>query len=664
MSCILLSSGNPGSWFPLFRAASDLLDLSSTSRATSQSDDDLEQLQRDVLGFLPADEESQDADPADVGLPVDHDDSGSLDSSGRVEPSGTTTLEEPFQPQDSSSPRKTQASDSEDDDLGNGSLFSIGDLIPDVVVVPPAHQGKAQQSVKSKTSPNVDPSVGDQLANAMSAAGIPVAQSTQAPPSLPSAVSVSLDPTSIPADLEGLVSLQPSSSAFVEEKVDWRVAEEPLIRACEDNDGRFWMLMGGPGGQSFRCKKGLFTEKPVSGKTLIALTSTGLQWPLLVSAFRRLKQPSEPGLMEPEQRKMRRSMISSFLSQESSFPKALGEWELGEDGKSVVVGKLPLLMQEVLDQKRQARPSSPPYSFEFKGKADSELEEVLSSWYTPDKDLKTYLEWGDYLTADRLPEPDSSATLETIRKDLAQVARPLQCSLAAADIALHLGTLGPESSPSQADLRSLIQVMGVLCTESALSLLPRFDRQSQLYSTEKRALREKVLKGIKPPSTSIALQKAPVFSPGLFPEKVFREVDVKAREVDSQSYFPKFQARQRPPSAPMVQQQQATSFKRPLALPAQTDNTRRKRTKPSLPGHQGGESGSWRRDQPSTSKAPFQGGFRHGQQFHSSGAGRGKSNKLPARRSDPPNRIPAPQGGKATQPSNSSKDSRRQTNRK
>merc|ERR1712030_271193 len=251
--------------------------------------------------------------------------------------------------------------------------------------------------------------------------------------------------------------------------------------------------------------------------TLIALTSTGLQWPLLVSAFRRLKQPSEPGLMEPEQRKMRRSIISSFLSQESSFPKALGDWELGEDGKSVVVGKLPLLMQEVLEQKRQARPSSPPHSFEFVGKAGSELEAVLSAMYTPDKDLKAYLEWGDYLTGDRLPEPDSPATLETIRKDLAQVARPLQCSLAAVDIALHLGTLSPGSSLSQADLRSLIQVMGVLCTESALSLLPRFDRQSQLYSTEKRALREKVLKGIKPPSTSIALQKAPVFSAGLFP---------------------------------------------------------------------------------------------------------------------------------------------------
>ena len=62
-----------------------------------------------------------------------------------------------------------------------------------------------------------------------------------------------------------------------------------------------------------------------------------------------------------------------------------------------------------------------------------------------------------------------------------------------------------EHNPGQAGLKSLIQVMGVLCTESALSLLPRFDHQSQLYAAEKKSLREKVLKDMKPPSTFIAL---------------------------------------------------------------------------------------------------------------------------------------------------------------
>ena len=51
----------------------------------------------------------------------------------------------------------------------------------------------------------------------------------------------------------------------------------------------------------------------------------------------------------------------------------------------------------------------------------------------------------------------------------------------------------------------LYTIITELCTESALSLHPRFDRQSQLYAAEKKSLREKVLKDIKPPSTFIAL---------------------------------------------------------------------------------------------------------------------------------------------------------------
>ena len=89
----------------------------------------------------------------------------------------------------------------------------------------------------------------------------------------------------------------------------------------------------------------------------------------------------------------------------------------------------------------------------------------------------------------------------------------------------------------------LYTIITELCTESALSLHPRFDRQSQLYAAEKKSLREKVLNDIKPPSTSIALQKCSVFSKGLFPEMEFKEVDLNAREVDAQSFFPKLQPR-------------------------------------------------------------------------------------------------------------------------
>ena len=105
-------------------------------------------------------------------------------------------------------------------------------------------------------------------------------------------------------------------------------------------------------------------------------------------------------------------------------------------------------------------------------------------------------------------------------------------------------------NPDQAGLKSLIQVMGVLCIESALSLLLRFDHQSQLYAAENKSLRKKVLKDINPPSTSIALQKCSGFSKGLFPEKEFKEVNLNARKLDTQSFFRKLQRRTPPSSKP------------------------------------------------------------------------------------------------------------------
>ena len=42
---------------------------------------------------------------------------------------------------------------------------------------------------------------------------------------------------------------------------------------------------------------------------------------------------------------MRRVILSNFLTvKDSPFPKALGEWEAGEGSKSIVVGKLPMLI--------------------------------------------------------------------------------------------------------------------------------------------------------------------------------------------------------------------------------------------------------------------------------------------------------------------------------
>ena len=121
--------------------------------------------------------------------------------------------------------------------------------------------------------------------------------------------------------------------------------------------------------------------------------------------------------------------------------------------------------------------------------------------------------------------------------------------------------------------------MGVLATESALSLIPCFDRQTQLFMAEMKALRERVLKIIKPPSTSIALMNTPLLSAGLFPEKEFREVDVKAREVDAHSHFPQLKASGQKLSK---EPNGTTPFKRPIPT-GSLDNVTRKKTRPHLP---------------------------------------------------------------------------------
>lgn len=613
--------------------------MSVSSKPSELSDEDLDDLDG-ILGLIP--EDPSDAAPVIVEDADEVEESPSLNSSFHIDPSGTIGQEDQFHPGLTSSPARSQESDSVDDPA-NQSMDSISALLTQDEVLPGRRRVEQSSGQRNTASSSAPPS-SNWVEQALRAAGIPADSGSQLPPSLPSQASGSEALPAIPTNLESLLSMKPSSEVFQLEKVDWRVAEEPMISAYEDANGeKFWVLQGGPDGHVFTCKKGLFTEKPVSGKTLIALSSEGQQFAPLVAAFRQLKQPSEPGLIEPEQRRMRRSILTSFLAQASSHAKALGEWKLREEGNGVEVGRLPVLMQEVLEQKRQARPSSPPHSFDFFGEQGSELDEFFKAVYTPNKDLKAFLGWGDYLNADRLPEPGSSTTLETIRKDLAMLARPLQCSLAAADLAMHQDQIG--FTPEQAGLRSLIQVLGVLSTESALALLPGFDRQCQLYAAEKKSLREKVLKDVKPPSTSIALLKANAFSPGLFPEKRFREVDVSARDVDAQSHFPHFQAKSEP-STSKGSQQQRSSFKRPLPPQTQVDNAVRKRTKPSLPNHQAGSPYSWKANQPSTSKGFFPGGKKQGQQSSNSGGGR---NKLPAEKAAPSGQGTTPAGGKHAQ---------------
>ena len=173
---------------------------------------------------------------------------------------------------------------------------------------------------------------------------------------------------------------------------------------------------------------------------------------------------------------------------------------------------------------------------------------------------------------------------------MAGLARPTQCSLAIAQLANHIS--GPRSGDSldKPALMELVQVMGLLATESSQALLPRLDRASTLWKAEKAKLREEVLKGVQPPTLQITLQKAPMFSESLFPEKIFKECDSKYREMDNNTFFPALHRN--------------GGFKRPLSSVA-FDPTVRKRAKPSL--YQANKGGRYKSQQiPSSAPEPSQ----------------------------------------------------------
>ena len=195
-----------------------MLELSGVSRSSARSEDDLEQLRRDILGLGPDDDEEQASETEDhrndasISL---NENSSSLNSSFRIDPSGTPGQEEAFQPRVFSSPARNLGWDSEED-AGNKSLDSVESLFTEEVEQP-VLQGEVQPKSGPSASSNSGPPIADLVAEALNQAGIPTAQRTQDIPSSSSPAAVSEDPSAIPADLEGLVSLQPSSSALAEE---------------------------------------------------------------------------------------------------------------------------------------------------------------------------------------------------------------------------------------------------------------------------------------------------------------------------------------------------------------------------------------------------------------------------------------------------------------
>ena len=89
-------------------------------------------------------------------------------------------------------------------------------------------------------------------------------------PSLPRQEDV---PPVVPEDLADLFSFECSSAPSSLEKVDWRLAEEPLAYPEVTPKGKVWVFRCGPGNFCLKADASIFLEKIVSGKTLIALSS-------------------------------------------------------------------------------------------------------------------------------------------------------------------------------------------------------------------------------------------------------------------------------------------------------------------------------------------------------------------------------------------------------
>ena len=157
--------------------------------------------------------------------------------------------------------------------------------------------------------------------------------------------------------------------------------------------------------------------------------------------------------------------------------------------------------------------------------------------------------------------------LQQVQKSMAALGRSLQCSLAIADLAKHIGGANLKDSLSKEQLKELIQVIGTLGTEAALPILPRFDRQVALFKAEKKRLREGVIAGIEPHEVQAVLRDAPLFSEGLWSKTSFMEAEKLALERQQVSRFPA--------------EERAISLKRAATTPAGLPP--KKRQRPTLP---------------------------------------------------------------------------------
>ena len=121
---------------------------------------------------------------------------------------------------------------------------------------------------------------------------------------------------------------------------------------------------------------------------------------------------------------------------------------------------------------------------------------------------------------------------------MAALTRPVQCSLAVADLAQHIGGPKTVDNLSKESIKDLVQIMGVLSTESAVAQMPKLDKAVALWKAEKKSLRDSITKGVKPDSLKTSLESSSLFSSHsfrrIFSRRWMRNIRNRKRCVSSQ----------------------------------------------------------------------------------------------------------------------------------
>lgn len=140
-----------------------------------------------------------------------------------------------------------------------------------------------------------------------------------------------------------------------------------------------------------------------------------------------------------------------------------------------------------------------------------------------------------------MPPPTNASKLEDIRKDLEPSVRASFIVTAIQNLAEHAAKGGKVESLDRDNLLRLFEVVGSLAKEANATLEPELSGKVHKFKEAKTELRKQVLNGISPPSLTIPLIDAEIFTEDLFPKDIYLKVDAEAIKSDEKNHFPAFQ---------------------------------------------------------------------------------------------------------------------------